>query len=333
MIGLALVFAAAQAQLSLQYYQGLFLIEDEGFVLPVSTQAKPQPADHVRFRRGDTYTVWDKRGLSIRAGNWIYDTRFKELAVSPKLFSKDEIHATLDAVDAGTKSLDASALAGALRLGTDAYFLPRWIDNHGYTWLEALVKVDLSAKKPKPQLIGRFGGMSLASGAIDNRLFPLNEQPAVIVRRAGNWGVSNYDPVAEQFVYTNIGDRLRAYALLDNNQAAYIEAEDDGLSRVGVANLLHADRTDVLEDRGSIRLLDDVTPLCAIVTTPDRTTLRNLQTGAAMDLPPDSSVVRTLEGILVWWPKVQPTHAVLLDPARWEGKADWQPVQTTPVTP
>ena len=338
MIGLALLIAASQAQTSLQYYQGSFLIETPGFVLPVSTQSQPAQTDFVRFRRGDTYTVWDKRGLAIRSGHWIYDTRFKELAVSPRLFTKDQIHANLEAAAKGQRFLEASALSGALRLGTDAYFLPRWIDKKGYTWLEALVKVDLSAAKPKPELLGKFEGQTLASGSIDHRLFPLNEEPAAVVRRAGNWGISVYDPVAEQFMYTNIGSRLRAYALLGDKDVAYIEAEQDELNRVGTANLVTGDRTDVLEDRGAIRVLDDQRPLCAMVVTPDRTTIRNLETSAAMDLPPNATVIRTLVGVLVWWPQKSPKHALLLDPERWEGLADWQaspaaPPVRTPTEP
>ncbi len=332
MIGLALLIAASQAQTSLQYYQGSFLIESSGFVLPVSTQSQPAAPDFVRFRRGDTYTVWDKRGLAIRNGHWIYDTRFKELSVSPKLFSKDQIHANLEAAAKGQRFLEASALSGALRLGTDAYFVPRWIDKKGYTWLEVLVKVDLSVAKPKPELLGKFEGLTLASGSIDHRLFPLNEEPAAIVRRAGNWGVSVYDPVAEQFTYTNIGTRLRAYALLGDRDVAYIEAEQDELNRVGTANLATGDRTDVLEDRGAIRVLDDQRPLCAIVATPDKTTLRNLETSAAMDLPANANVVRTLAGALVWWPQKNPKHALLLDPERWDGLANWQGVPTAAPT-
>jgi hypothetical protein len=82
-----------------------------------------------------------------------------------------------------------------------------------------------------------------------------------------------------------------------------------------------------LEDRGNIRMLDSNRPLIAFVTNPDRTTIRNLQTGSAMDLPADSNAMRTAQGVVVWWPKVQPKHAILLDPARWEGLANWQHIE------
>src|SRR5690242_1645598 len=80
MIGLALLVASSQARMSLQYYQGIFYISDGPFVFPSPISAEAKQPDFVRFRRGDTYTVWDKRGLAVRSGNWIYDTRFKELA-------------------------------------------------------------------------------------------------------------------------------------------------------------------------------------------------------------------------------------------------------------
>lgn len=324
MVGLALLIAATQAQVSLQYYQGSFFIRNGALILPVQAQTKPDRADFVRFRRGDTYTVWDKRGLAIRAGHWVYDTRLKEIAVSPKLFNKQEIVDTLARAKTGVRGLEADSLAGAMRLGKEVYLLPRWIDKRGYTWLEALVKVDLSLPKPKPQLVGRFPGVSLANGSIDTRLFPLGEQVAVIVRKGTQWGVSTYDPLTEDFLYTQLGERLRAYAHLENKTVAYVEAEDAGMSRVGVADLQSTNRNDMLEDRGGIRLLDDQRPLCAVVSTDNRVTLRNLQTSAAIDLPSDAMVRRTALGVLAWWPKEKPKHAVVLEPSRWEGLGNWE---------
>ena len=324
MIGLAFLVASSQARMSLEYYQGIFFIRDGWAVFAAPTSGKPEPPDFIRFRRGDTYTVWDKRGLAVRSSHWIYETRFQELAVSPKLFSATQIHKNLARIKNGEITPEATSMAGALRLGTDAFFLPRWIDKKGYTWLEALVRLDLSAKHPKPVLLGRFPGTSLADGTIDHRLFALGQQPAVIVRKEGEWGVSTYDHLQGEFNYTHIGERLRAYAQLETNNVSYIEAEDGGLMRVGVAELSTGSRNDVLEDRGTIRTLDALRPLCALVISPERTTIRNLQTGSAMDLPPDSTAMRTASGVLVWWPKAQPKHALLLDPARWEGLADWQ---------
>jgi len=324
MIGLALLVASSQARMSLEYYQGVFYVRDGAAVFAAPTSEKPEPPDFIRFRRGDTYTVWDKRGLAVRSGHWIFETRFQELAVSPKLFSAEQIRKNLARIKSGEITPEATSMSGALRLGTDAFFLPRWIDKKGYTWLEALVRLDLSGKHPKPVLIGRFSGISLADGTIDHRLFALNEQPAVIVRKGSEWGVSSYDPLQGEFNYTHIGERLRAYAQVETHNVAYIEAEDGGLMRVGVAELTTGSRNDVLEDRGNIRMLDALRPLCALVVTADKTTIRNLQTGSAMDLPPDSTALRTFSGVLVWWPKAQPKHAILLDPARWEGLADWQ---------
>jgi hypothetical protein len=329
MIGLALLVVSTQARMSLQYYQGNFYISDGPFVFLAPTKLQNAKPDFVRFRRGDTYTVWDKRGLACRSGNWIYETRFRELAVSPKLFSKEAIEATLGKVKRGERNLDATAMAGSLRLGTDAYFLPRWIDYKGFTWLEVLVRVDLSSNRPKPILIGRFPGMSLANGSIDRRLIALKTNPAAVVRKGSEWGVSVFDAHTSDFLYTPIGERLRAYSLMDDSDIAFIEAEDSGLSRVGTADLMTGSRTDVLEDRGAIRALDGHRPLCALVVTPERMTIRNLQTASALELPPGSTPLRTANGVLVWWPKDEPKHAVLLDPDRWDHVASWHANEET----
>ena len=329
MIGLALILGATQARTSLQYYQGTFFISDGALITAVRRPQAPASDSLVRFRRGDTYTVWDKRGMSLRNGNWIYDTRFKELAVSPKLFSKQEIHKTLELVKTGQRNQEAFALSGALRLGTDAFFLPRWIDKKGFTWLEAMVRVDLTSKHPKPVLVGRLPGQSMASGSVDHQLFPLGAQPAIVVRQGSNWGVAAYDPILDEFTYTNIGERLRAYSQLGGKGIAYIEAVEGGLLRLGLADMVTASRRDVLEDRGSIRLLDTYHPFCAVITGSGPATIRNMTSGAALTMPEGSEVQRTMFGVLMSWPKGAPKHAVLLDPERWDRLAIWQaPVQT-----
>ncbi len=324
MIGLALLWATTQARISLQSYQGTFVVRDGVLNIPVLSKATTSSPDFVRFRRGDGYAVWDKRGLSLRHKNWIFDSRLSGLPVSPKLFSKKEIQEILASVHRGERSLDATAMSGALRLGTDAFFVPRWIDKKGFTWLEALVRVDLSADHPKPELIGRLPGQSLASGSIDHRLFALGPSPAIVVRKGSEWGVVSYESVSDKFNFNSIGERLRSYAFLDGNGMAYVEVVADGLNRIGVVDVTTSSRKDLMEDRGSVRLLDSYRPICAIFTGGTGSTIRNLQTGAALDLPDGANAVRCASGILLTWPKDQPKHAVLLDPVRWDRLAQWQ---------
>jgi len=131
---------------------------------------REKPALSVSFRKNQTYAVWDDRGLTIRIGKTAKSTRLEEIAVTPKIFTADEIRETAGLIKAKKRSKKAASLSGARRIGTTVYFLLRWEDSAGKPWMESLVSVDLAKPTFHPTLLARLPGLSLADKPIDDKL-------------------------------------------------------------------------------------------------------------------------------------------------------------------
>jgi hypothetical protein len=314
---LALVLALGQRpqnQYTLGYSADTFILAKGAVKETISTDP-PEPKERiVSFRRDKRWAVWDERGLTTRDGDWMASERLEAVPLSPRLFKRAEILATLGKIKAGRRQREASGLSGSKRIGSTVYLLPRWDEDDGTPWLEALVAVDLSQVHPKPKLIGSFGGLSLARTEIDDRLGITDGKLTVAVNRAGTWGVASYDPKTGQFAYKPNGVRLLAF-------------EPDGrmIEKTSYGTVL-AGRWDGgrtipwLETRGTAEFVPGEGPI--LVRAGDL--LRNAVSGAELRLQPDAAVRRGKAGVLVFWPEGSPRSARLYEPNRFEELARWE---------
>lgn len=309
---------------SLQFYQETFIARKGSTALRLPLRpAKDPPVTFVAFRRDRAFAVWDERGLSMRRGRDLYTTRLPGLPVSPKLFARDDILKNLGGFKSGARSKDADALSGARRIGPNAYFLLRWDDRNGTPWLEALVRVDLSASHPRPQLVGRFDGISLANKPIDDRLMILAGKLAILGRAGKNWNLDTYDPQTGQFDSQKLGDTLVAFALDSPNTGVFVEKTPYGTTRSGELDLAEGSRFGLTESPGYTRFLDAKHPLLFVERRPTGNVLANGETGALLSLGDDFGIGRMGPYTIVWSPKESPTRADMYDPERWEAVARW----------
>ncbi len=311
-------------KVTLQFYQETFVVRKgtSAFRLPMKPANVP-PVAVVAFRRNQTFAVWDDRGLSLRHEKSMYSTRLSGLPVSPKLFKHDEILKTLALVKSGRRSRDADAISGAKRLGKNVYFLARWDDAAGKPWLEALVRVDLTVNRPRPELVGRFEGLSLADKSIDDRLMILGSKLAILGRTGKNWNLDTYDPEADQFESEKLGDTLIAFALDGQRTGVFVEKTPYGTSRSGMLDLIEGTRWGLTESPGFTRFIDAKHPLLFIERRPSGSVLANGDTGALLPISDDTGIGRVGPYTVIWSPKENPTRADLYDTERWDSIADW----------
>jgi hypothetical protein len=307
---------------SLQLFQGSFIVRkgEAKDVVPLKL-AKPDPVLAKAYRRNKTFAVWDERGLTIRVGQRKFTTQLEEVAVTPKLFEKSEIDETVSLLAQKKRKRQATALAGSVRIGTDVYFLPRWLNSDGTAWLEALVKVDLTQANPKPQLLGRFSGISLADQAIDDRLFMLQDKLSVVTRQRGVWGLAQYTPKTEMFDFTPVGASLGGYRQLSPRFGLYLEKTSYGTQTAGKVDWFTQNRRILVETRGNVRIADPFDAPILILSENGIPYIVNADTGARQQLPASSAVRRCKFGVVVWSPFDSPRRAWLYDPDRWRALA------------
>lgn len=286
--------------------------------VPIALAKKVAPK-FVAFRRDKNFAVWDVRGLTIRSGEKVKSYRLPELAVSPKLFEHEEIRNNLKLIASGERTKNATALSGAKRIGNDVYFLVRWDDKSKQTWSEALVRVPLDADDLKWYLVGKFDGLSLATLSIDDQLILHNGFLAVIIRKGEEWGESFYSRNMKAFGFKKLGKNLAEFEPTKDDGAMFVEKTSYGTSIGGLVDVEKQVRHELLEVRGTFKLLDGEHPMLAL----EPPMLRNAESGSEFALPKDAAVRRCVGGVLIFAPQAHPTSAVLYDPERWTPLARW----------
>ncbi len=291
------------------------------------TPIEPRPRTTIEFRRNNTYAVWDKRGLTIRAGKSLLTTRLEKIAVSPRIYARPEIRRNLALFAQHKRSKFADALSGAYRLGTSAYFLARWDEPSGAPWLEALIKVDLAASKPEPILLGRLDGLSTATLPIDDRLFPIDGAPSAIVRREDQWGLSQFDLRTRAAKFRPMGSEL--YDLLPEPSlwGLFVERAPYGATVIGSANFRNGYRKILAETQGPARFIDRELPAIALVQSVDGLAIRDLESGCEIPFSDGSVARRAGSLIVIWAPAKQPQTATVYNPERWTPLATWTAAQ------
>jgi hypothetical protein len=325
---LALAPLATQA-IQIEYRNQTFVLRSGSSVLrvPLKELKKPTPKaslDRVVFRKDDAYAVWDSRGLTVRKGNRSLTTRYPEIALSPRMFTADEIHATRTLLALGARSLWASSIGGALRIGNRAYFLLQWRGLGDRPWLEALVSVDLAESSLRPLLHGRFEGTSLAPEDDPNGLTALGRQVVWLAQRTDRvWGRVTFSEESRQIEFKPMGKGLERHALHSATVGNFTEKTSYGSRLLGRMDLRFPATRHLMETRGSVHLLDEKHPWLALAHEENGLWLHNLESGAKLRAPESVGFRRNSFGLLVWSPSGRPRSAVLYDVNRFERLASW----------
>jgi hypothetical protein len=328
MLLFALTVAAVVAQPvdkpTLELYQQRFVVRSGNEVLRVPIEVRPpEPPPAVMFRRDDTYAVWDERGMTVRSGDWSFTTRLEEVSVSPRIQRREEILRTLDLERQGLRSTSARAISGSRRLGNHAYFLVRWDDALGQPWLEALVSIDMAAFRPKPVLVGRLDGLSLATEPIDDKVFVLGDRLAVVTRGPEAWGVATYRPSSEEVRFQPQGKELLGFWPRTNREGLFVERAANGTTLAGGIDLDTGARRVMYQGLGSARFIDTATPEVLILGTPAGRMAYYVPTGGSVPLGDLSELRRVGPWIIAWGPERTPTRAALFRPEGWERVVEW----------
>jgi hypothetical protein len=271
--------------------------------------------DHIAFRRDNRYAVWDNRGLTVRDGTKVSSTKLGDIAVSPRAFPHDQIVKNLELFKSKKRSKDSDSLSGSTRLGTKCYFVPRWTDKEGQTWLEALVMVDLAESNPKPKFLGSFKGFSSSYKPIDDKLFVVKDQLSIVSKQAETWGVSTYDDNQSTFEFNPLGSNLVSYF----RGGYFLESTSYGTYIVGQIDLGTGIRKNLFETRSKSVELSDGSSL-AVLRNKDNTIVKNLKTGGQVTHSANA-YVSSINNYVLIWTKNSRTTAWLYEPVRWTAVA------------
>lgn len=292
-----------------------FIIRDAGGEQRISSQNSTSRPPRIVYRKDANYAVWDSRGLSVRKGERVASTHLVDVVLSPKLFSGDEISQTEGLLEAGSRTKQASALSGSIRIENKVYFLPRWEQSDHSTWLEALEEVDLSGDSLSPKLEGKFSGITMAKKRIDNQLFVEGGRIAAITTRSsGEWGLAAYDPNTGAFDFKPLGVNLVG-AWKTGKVILAVERTDYGTKTISRVDPSSGNRQIVGEFSGEATLVCDA-PFILRISSRSGEILRNVDTAAELRIQRTTGVACGGKYVVIW-PRKSLNGAIVYEPTDW----------------
>ncbi len=269
--------------------------------------------------------TFDARGLTFAVKGTNYTNRLQAVPVSGKIATKESNEALIRAVKDGSRKLEVSALSGWAVQGKELFLLVRWDDKSGKPWLEALVKVDMGSPRPKPDLVGKFDGLSYARGVVDDVLRIKDGTLWFLAGKEDSFGVASMKTDGSDAVHKRMGDPVAKAELLPGDSTAWtLTPSAYGTSILGFATLDKNEYHLVAEVRGQMRSI--VPPCLAEYRSANGEEVVSLRTGALTSMDANAEWRATSSGLLCWWPAKAPTKAVLYDDdfrklATWDSRA------------
>ncbi len=257
--------------------------------------APPEPIPALVFRKDDRWVVWDDRGLVIRVGDKVTTTKLDPVVDDATLFTAKQKAENGKLIKEGKRKKQAAALSGAVRIGSTVFLLPRWVDNTGQTWLEAMVKVDFSDPEPRPKVLGKFNGNTRATKNIDNEVFVVDDRPAAIVTQGDTWGVSSLDPKSGDIVYSVFGSNLVEY----RSSGLFLEKTSYKTTLFGEVDPKTGRRRILYETKSTNFELTPTLPVLARFDS-KATVFHHLETGAEVSLPGKQGFREAGDWLVAW---------------------------------
>ncbi|HMS54267.1 MAG TPA: hypothetical protein PKA27_02610 [Fimbriimonadaceae bacterium] len=319
----AVLSLAFQSQQNLTYDGQAFRYGSLTYEVAPKTTEKNEK---VVYRKDDAFVVWDSRGLTIRKGKKTFTTRFEDAALSPKLWTAEEIAGIKQRIAGKEAKREVSELIASLRIGDEVVCVVRWNDSKGVSWADVAYRASLTDESVKPALIGKWPGRLAKTTPQRATLSFVGSEVLGVTRLTDNkWGVGRVNLLDGSTSAVDIGEGLLVATQINRRLALVVEQASGRVKRLVRVDLFDSKRRDLLESTGSLGVLTVETNSFCVNRLGERQTVHDLQTGQTLDTPTGSKVAGALGGLLVYGP----TKATLFDPKRMEVMATW----VKPATP
>lgn len=290
------------------------------------------PSDNVTLTYAGRQITFDEKGLGIRQGAAYGYSRLPSLAMTTKLFGNAEINETKAKIASGERQAGFSSLSGFEYVGSTLYLLLRWEEKTGNPWMEALVAIDLSRQQLQPALVGRFDGISYASGRVDDRLEFRDGRLSAFTTKGKEWGLASITPETGEKSFTSFGPKAASARMIPGGiHAVGLSPSGYGTTFVTLVNLGTSAWRQAAEIRGQIRGL--VEPNILHWREGSQNVYTNLETGAELRAAWDPVPVQTSVGLLMWSPSVNPDKAFLYENETFRVIGSWAAPVTPPAAP
>ena len=326
---LMLGFAAVQTNpRKISFSNETFVIDgpEGAYSVPLAgqTTAVTSTADTWKVKLGSRIYSFGNRSMKVESKGKTVKMDFTAIALTPKLFTSEEIASNRNLIASGTRSDAPDAISGWVSQGQSIFVLLRWNDRAGRGWMEALVKLSTEDTATGYTLVGRFHGLTTAKTAVSNMITRAGEVFAAMTVTEEGTGVATLSPIDSSAGFKAVGARSNdAFFIPDSAYGVTRDPTAAGTTIVSVLETSSFSLRKAAEIRGDIE--EFMQPSIVKYRYQGRSKLLNMVSGAELPLPSDAGIGATPAGVLLWVPKSNPRAAALYSSVTFRTLGKWTP--------
>ena len=329
MNSLLLVFSLLLPSYCIKYEKGNFNVQTPGKTYRVASfEQKANELPLLLYDQKPIKLLWDGKVLILEKGSVKRVFSFQNAWTSKDLFRKEEITQNIQKINRNQVKKAPEKLLGHAVLQDQFYLLFSWHDSKNKPCFDALIELDLSAKRPFPKFKGILPGIDLDLKKEGSMFYAMDKELFMIRGFKEDWGIFLWEPskkTPESKDFQKLGTHLHEISYLPNErQFITIEKTDYGTNLIALTSFSCQPKKYLAESRGNAEILS-VNPLIAKLDQNGKQSLRTIHTGADLALTPEMKIkVLSNELILIWPEEKEPTFATLYDPKNWKVLSSWK---------
>lgn len=284
------------------------------------------------YRKDDAFVVWDARGLSIRKKDKVVVTRLSGATTSEALWGRLKSAQNRVLIDVGGYASAAHELVDHRRIASEVLMLYRWRRPNGDVWFDALIAIDLDAKSPGVQLVGRYDEVSEVPGR--GALLLSDSDVCLVERQESQWNLVRLQRKVAKTSKTEFPGRLLTLDHLGGKSIGFVSRSDYETQSAGRLSWATGRISTIAEAKGAIGFLPGAGATVAWIRDAEGLWLNDVESGSKLKVDPAARFRRIGENVVVWTEKSGPNEATLYQPNRWLRLAHWvRPAGKSPKPP
>lgn len=271
---------------------------------------------------------WDAKGLTLEKTKNKRVFSFQDALLAKELFSRNEINQNIQKIKSNRIKRTPSELLGHAILQDQLYLLLRWHDQKSKPWFDALIELDLSARRPYPKYKRIISGIDLNFNVGQSALITVDKDLYFIRGFKEDWGIFSWNPskeLPEKKDFQKLGTGLLDWSYLsDKKQLIIIEKTVYGTNLISLTHFSPETKKPLAESRGKASICS-TRPFITRLDQPHQQSLRMMETGADLILQPNMKIKILSDNlILIWSEGKEPCVATLYHSKNWKVLASWK---------
>lgn len=310
----ASLMLGAQSAPSLTFQNNTFIYRNADQITTVYLEdplPNPEFQNEILYYESEVGTiVFDRRGLGVPINGLLQFTKLPFVFRSDRIFPESQRESILRGIESGDYKQDPAGLSGFAVHEGYPIFIVRFETGENAPWFDAVIRLDIDAKPPRSEVLGKLRGTALGGSAIRDRVVHSGDELKFVSRTNEGWGIETFNLRTLRSDFVRLGSNIDDGHIGPSARFGWTQTRTSyGTRVIGFIDVARARHEEVSEIRGNLVHFEP--PYYLKYATGNEATIIDLSTGAKVPTSRESRMASIENGLLVYSPPNTPRHAIL----------------------